>query len=321
MKRHTLLLTLSALAGAALMGVAFMPPRNLKPELPMMLSYSATPRFESECEVFGQKVDLSRYDRHERFERELTSMCYAHGSTLLTIKRANRLFPVIVPILREEGVPDDFVYLCCIESSLNTRALSPVKAAGLWQFMAETGKTYGLQIDTEVDERYNIERATRAACSYFRKAYAKYGDWNTVAASYNAGQNGLTRRLKDQKQSTALDLLLPEETSRYMFRIMALKEIMSDPYRYGFVLYSDQLYRPIATTRVEVTSSIADLTEWAAAHGCSYYHLKEFNPWLRAAKLTVRSGRRYEILIPNPNDMTYDGKPFPVYDSRWIIDK
>lgn len=300
---------------------AFTAPRNLRPELPMMLSYASAPRFESRTSVYGQEVDLTRYDRHERFERELTNMCYAHTNTQLIIKRANRIFPIIEPILKEEGVPEDFKYLCCIESNLDIRAVSAVKAAGLWQFMNETGRRHGLQIDAEVDERYNIEKATRAACKYFKDAYEKYHDWHSVAASYNAGQNGISRRMTQQEQTTALDMLVPEETSRYMYRIMAMKEIMSDPYRYGFVLYSDQLYRPIGTHAVTVKSSIPNLTTWAKKQGCSYYHLKEFNPWLRDNKLTIRAGKSYTILIPNEEDMNYDGKPFVVHDTRWVVDK
>ena len=316
-----ILLFVTGIGLASILFVAFRTQRNLKPELPMMLSYVSAPRFEHQTEIYGEKVDLSRYDRHERFDRELSNMCFGHTSTSLIIKRANRIFPLIEPILKEEGVPEDFKYLCCIESSLDIRALSPVKAAGLWQFMSETGKRYGLQIDSEVDERYNIEKSTRAACRYFKEAYEKYHDWHSVAASYNAGMNGISRRLDEQQQKSALDLLVAEETSRYMFRIMAMKEVMRDPYHYGFVLYSDQLYRPIETRAITVKTSIPNITEWAKKQGCSYYHLKEFNPWLRANKLTVRAGRTYTILIPDPEQMQYDGSKFPVHCADWVMDK
>lgn len=306
---------------AALGWTSFSSRQVTRPEIPMMLSFSATPRFEEKLEIFGDTVDLSRWDLHERYERELTAMCYTHNSTLLTLKRANRLFPIICPILKEEGMPEDLIYLCCIESSLDIRAKSPVKAAGLWQFMEATGREYGLQVDAEVDERYHIEKATRAACKYFRDAYAKFGNWHSVTASYNGGQNGIQRKLEQQHATTALDLLLVSETSRYMFRIMAIKEIMRDPYHYGFVLYSDQLYRPIGTRSVEVRSSIADLAAWAEKQGCSYLQLKEFNPWLRDNKLTVRSGKAYTLLLPQKEDMYYDGKPFPIYNRNWVVDK
>lgn len=295
--------------------------RRIKPELPIMQAFSATPRFENTVEVFGKKIDLSRYDLHERYERELTNMCYMHNSTLLTIKRANRYFPILEPILKEEGVPEDMIYLCCIESTLNTRALSPSGAAGFWQFMSETGKQYGLEVNSEVDERYNIEKATRSACKYFREAYNKFGDWNTVAASYNGGQAGMSRKLKEQDQKTALDLLVTEETSRYMFRIMALKEIMRDPYRYGFVLYSDQLYRPIKTKSITVSGKIDNMTNFAKENGISYYQLKEFNPWLRDMKLTNKSHKSYKILIPEKDDLYYGKDKFEIFNRNWVVDK
>ena len=289
-----------------------------------MQSFSATPRFENEQTIFGQTYNLSRYDLHERYERELTNICYTHNTTLLTLKRANRYFPILEPILRQEGVPTDFLYLCCIESSLNVRAKSPAGACGLWQFMSETGKQYGLVINDEVDERYNVEKSTHAACRYFKDAYARFGDWMAVAAAYNGGMAGLRKKLNDQQAESPMDLLLPDETSRYMFRIMAYKELFADPYRFGFVLYSDQLYRPIRTTTVTVSSSIPSLTRWAKEHGLSYYLLKEFNPWLRADKLTFRKGTpsSYQISLPVNDDLYYNAKQTPtVYEDNWVVDK
>lgn len=294
--------------------------QNQDPERPIMQTFSPTPRFPNQVEVFGQKVDLTRYDRYERYERELTGMCYTHNNTLLTIKRANRYAPIIVPILKEENIPADFLYLAAIESSFNPRAYSPAKAAGIWQFIPETGRRYGLEINAEVDERYNIEKATRAACRYLREAYEKYGDWFSVAASYNAGQARITKQLADQKENTALDLLLNDETSRYLFRIMAMKEIMNDPYRYGYVLYSDQLYKPIRTREVKISGPIADMTDFAKKHHCSYFQLKEFNPWLRDKVLTNKNGKTYTILIPEKEDLHYTGKAFPVYNKNWVVD-
>ncbi len=297
---------------------------QVKPELPIMQSFSATPRFENVQTIFDQKIDLSRYDLHERFERELTNICYTHNSTILTIKKANRLLPIIEPILKEEGVPTDFIYLCCIESNLNTRAKSPAGAAGLWQFMPATGRQYGLTITEEIDERYNTVKATRAACKYLKDAYKKFGDWMNVAASYNAGQGGISSKLTKQQETRALDLFLVEETSRYMFRIMAYKELMRDPYRYGFVLYSDQLYRPIRTRSIKVGNSISDLVDFAKQHNTSYYNIREFNPWIRDSKITFRKGQTqtYEIEIPLEEDMYYDpSKPFEVYNRNWVVDK
>lgn len=294
------------------------------PELPIMQSFSATPRFDNEQTIFGQKYNLSRYDLRERYERELTNICYTHNTSLQTLKRANRYFPLLEPILKEEGISTDFLYLCCIESSLNIRAKSPAGACGLWQFMPETARQYGLIVNDEVDERYNLVKSTHAACRYFKDAYKRFGDWMAVAASYNGGMAGLRNKLNTQQESNPMDLLLPDETSRYMFRIMAYKELFADPYRYGFVLYSDQLYRPIRTTTVTVNSSIDDLATFAKKHGTSYFHLKEFNPWLRANKLTFKKGgpTSYTIEIPVAEDLYYDSaKPFPVYDRNWIIDK
>lgn len=287
-----------------------------------MQSFSATPRFEEEQTIFGQTFRLDRYDLKERFERELTNICYTHNTTLLTLKRANRFFPILVPILKEEGIPDDFIYLCCIESSLNTRAKSPAGACGLWQFMPETGRQYGLAVTSEIDERYHTEKATRAACKYFKDAYKKFGNWMTVAASYNCGTNGMQRKMNDQQETDPMNLLLAEETSRYMFRLMAYKELFRDPYRYGFVLYSDQLYKPIRTTTISVTTSVANLTDLAKKNGISYYLLKEFNPWLRDNKITNKTGKKYLLDIPVKEDLYYDSKhSSPVYDAAWVVDR
>lgn len=320
--KKSLLLSSVTLAAAALLFMASSRSQHAKPELPIMQAFSATPRFEDKQQIFDRTIDLTRWDMHERYERELTNFCYTHNSTLLTLKRANRLFPIIVPILKEEGVPADFIYLCCIESSMNQRALSPAKAAGLWQFMPETGRQYGLTINDEVDERYHTVKATHAACRYLKDAYKKFGDWMAVAASYNGGMGGIQRKLSAQQVTDAMDLFLPEETSRYMFRIMAMKEIFRDPYRYGFVLYADQLYRPIRTRQVHVTSAVADLAAFAKQHGTTYFQIKEFNPWLRDSKISARKGLsiNYQIDIPLEEDMNYN-QPFPVYNTDWVVDE
>lgn len=278
---------------------------NMAVQNEMQFASVITPAVPKSVEMFGQKVDLSRWDMKERFEREITNMCYSHNNTLLTLKRSKRILPIITPILKEEGLPEDFIYLCCIESSLDTRARSGVGAAGLWQFMKETGMQKGLIINAEVDERYNVEKSTRAACKYLKEAYEKFGDWFTVAASYNCGQAGVSRRSRNQKQTSAFDLLLPEETSRYIFRLMTMREVLNHPSAYGFHLGESQYYKPIGTKKVEVTKSIADLAEFAAKHDISYYQLVMFNPWLRDTKLTLRPGQKYTILIPNKKDMYY----------------
>ena len=293
-----------------------------EPSLPLMQQYATTPRFSHTQRIFGQDYDLSRFDMHERYERELTNICYTHNTTLQTLKRANRYFPILEPLLRQENVPADFIYLCCIESSLNPRARSVTGACGLWQFMPETARQYGLTVNDEVDERYHTVKATKAACRYFKESYGKFGDWMAVAASYNGGQAGLSRKQQAQHVQDPMDLLLPEETSRYMFRIMAYKALFQDPSRFGFMLYADQLYRPIRTTSVTVRATITDLAAWAQQHGINYYLLKEFNPWLRSDKLTVRSGASYQIDLPVAEDLRYDEhQPFDVYDRAWVVDR
>ena len=184
----------------------------------------------------GEKVPVRRVDIRERLDRELLSNSYFHSNTMLLIKRANRYFPVIDTILRSEGVPEDFKFLALIESSLDPIAVSPAGAVGFWQFLKSTGSEYGLEVNNEVDERYHLEKSTRAACRYFKKAYEKYGSWTLAAASYNIGQRRITEELRRQKVDNYYDLLLVDETSRYVFRILAIKQILNDPFAYGFEL-------------------------------------------------------------------------------------
>ncbi|MDE6430929.1 MAG: lytic transglycosylase domain-containing protein, partial [Duncaniella sp.] len=216
------------------------------------------PRIPSKLKFADQTIDLDRTDRWERLDRELTSMVYTHGNTLLAIKRANRYFPMLAPLLQKNGVPSDLIYLAVIESTLNPRALSPAKAGGLWQFMPTTAKEYGLEVNDYVDERYDPVKATEAACRYLKKSYAKYGNWESVAASYNGGVARITNELAAQQVDTAYDLYLADETMRYMFRLLAMKLIMENPKDYGFRLSSDQLYQPLEYTTVEVSTPVED---------------------------------------------------------------
>ncbi len=288
---------------------------------PQNFNYTVVPDFASATSVCGEKVDLTRYDMYERYDRELTSFSYTHNLTLSVIKRANRYFPIIAPILKEEGIPEDMIYLMAIESSLNPRALSPAKAAGLWQIMETTGRELGLEVNSQVDERYNVEKATRAAAKYLKTAYAKYGDWMTVAASYNAGQRRISTELEKQGADNAFDLWLNEETSRYPFRIMALKEIMKNPSKYGFILKRDQLYKPIKTKDVVVTTEISDLAAFAKQQGITYAQLKDFNPWLRDRYLPNKSGKRYVLKVPLAEDLYYNSKnKTAIFDPNWVVD-
>ena len=224
------------------------------------------PEFPLQTKFANEPISLDRLDLYERFDRELTTLCYMHSSTSLAIKRANRYFPIMEPILKEEGIPTDFLYLAVIESTLSPRALSPAKAAGIWQIMARTGREYGLEVNNDIDERYHIEKATRAACRYLKDAYKKYGNWATVAASYNAGMGRISTELDKQLADHTFDLWLNEETSRYVFRILAMKEIFSNPSKYGYKLKTNQLYQPIGYTLVKVDTTITDLARAIARY-------------------------------------------------------
>jgi len=266
----------------------------------------------------GEKIDLSRLDLRERFDREINTFTYLHSTTLLYLKRANRYFPIIEPILKKNGIPDDFKYLCLIESNLDIRALSPANAAGLWQFLESTGKDYGLEINSEVDERYNIEKATDAACQYFKDAYARFGSWVNTAVSYNSGMAKLSAALNNQQVNSALDLLLVSESSRYLFRIAAIKRLFENPYLYGFVLKPEDLYPLVPLQRIAVTETIDNLAAFSQQYGLNYMLLKEYNPWLRDNKLTVRQGKSYEIAVPKQENLYFSKDAVKVYDERWV---
>ena len=231
-------------------------------------------------EFCGEKISMSRYDLRERLDRELLAFQYGHTNTMLTIKRANRLFPIIEPILAENKIPDDFKYLMCIESSCNIFARSTVGACGLWQIMEATAKEHGLTVNEMVDERYDIEKSTKAACDYFHKAYDKYHDWLTVAASYNAGMARITQQLERQQCKTALDLHINEETSRYMFRILVMKKFFENPKEFGFKIRNIDLYPPMEYTE-EYVSEMDNWADFALGQGINYSDLRQANPWIR----------------------------------------
>ncbi|ROT06208.1 lytic transglycosylase domain-containing protein [Muribaculaceae bacterium Isolate-007 (NCI)] len=285
-----------------------------------LFSTVVNPRIPSKVTFAGQTVDLDRVDLFERLDRELTSMAYTHGNTLLTIKRANRYFPKLIPILKKNGVPEDLIYLACIESTLNPRAYSPAKAAGLWQFIPSTGKEYGLEVNEFVDERYHPEKATQAACRYLKNALAKYGNWESVAASYNAGMALISKELDAQKSKSAYDLYLNDETSRYIFRLIAMKLIMENPKAYGYRISSDQLYTPVRTKTVEVNGPVEDWAAWAKSHGISYLTLRDFNPWIRAKSLPNKTGKTYRVEIPLADDMLRSTSKTHVYNPAWVVD-
>lgn len=249
----------------------------------------------------GKNVPLSDPDVYERLDREIHSNAYFHSNTILYFKRANRWFPVIEPILKLNNIPNDFKYLSLIESGLQN-VVSPAGATGFWQFLETTGKEYGLEINNEVDERYHLEKSTQAACNYLNDAYELYGDWALVAASYNAGKSLITNELARQKASNYYDLLLNNETERYLFRILAAKQILENPSNYGFNIRKKDLYQPLNYTEVMVDSSVTDFADFALKRNLSYKTLKYFNPWLRQEYLKNPSRKHYSIKLPSDKD-------------------
>ncbi|SFJ21568.1 lytic transglycosylase domain-containing protein [Myroides guanonis] len=245
----------------------------------------------------GEKTPLHIVDVRERLDREMIININLHASTIISLKRAHRYFPIIEPILKKNGIPDDFKYLAVIESTLSN-ATSSAGARGFWQFMDGTAKDFNMEVNEYVDERYNLEIATQKACEYFLKAKQRFGSWTLAAASYNRGMAGVTKQLELQMVDNYYDLFIAEETSRYVFRILALKEIMSNTEKYGFVLPENTLYQPIKTKTIAVNYNIDNLYQFSKDQGINYKILKLHNPWLRGTELKVTEGKTYNIEIP-----------------------
>lgn len=250
----------------------------------------------------GEAVPLYIQDVRERLDRELHINTYWHNNSIFIYKRSNRWLPQIEIILKEEGVPDDFKYLAVIESGL-LNAVSPADAVGFWQFLKPTARELGLEVTREVDERYHPLKSTRAACRYLKNAYDRFGSWTLAAASYNIGIKGLSDELEEQRVNSYFDLLLNEETSRYMFRILAAKELLTSPEKYGFDIPAEHLYQQEELKQIEITNSISDLVQFSQEQGINYKVLKEHNPWLRRKTLTVKDGTSYLIAIPARNPL------------------
>lgn len=245
----------------------------------------------------GEDMPLNDPDIYERMDRELLVNTYWQSNGILLIKRSKKYFPIIEPILEENNVPDDFKFLAVAESGLQ-QVTSPAGAKGFWQIMKSTGREYGLEINSNVDERYHIEKATRVACEYLKKAKEKFGSWTLAAASYNAGMNGITKQMNRQKESDYYDLILNDETERYVFRIVAIKEILSNPEKYAFNVNDNHLYKNIQTKTINVDTAITDIPTFAKSFGLNYKQFKIYNPWLRDNYLTNKSGKLYEIKLP-----------------------
>ncbi len=291
---------------------------RVKKQRPVVPSVTVSPDIPDRLPFCGKEIDLTRYDRHEGLDRELSSFTYFHSTTMLLIKRANRYFPIIEPVLEANGVPDDFKYLAVIESSLNPRAKSPARAVGTWQLLEGTAREYGLTITPTVDERCDVAKSTEAACRYLKAAYEKYGDWATVAAAYNGGMGRISSELSKQGADSSLDLWLVEETSRYVYRILAIKEIFEHPYKYGFVMRARDLYKPITCEAVSVSQDIADLSAFAREKGVTYADLKRFNPWLCDRKLQT-GGKTYTLQIPKVGDIDYGEPNTYVHNPAWVV--
>ncbi|MGB1232458.1 MAG: lytic transglycosylase domain-containing protein [Winogradskyella sp.] len=245
----------------------------------------------------GEIVPVTNPDIYERMDRELLVNTYWQSNGLLMFKRSQKYFPVIEPILKKHGVPDDFKYLAVIESGL-TNAVSPAGATGVWQIMKATARENGLEVNSNVDERYNLIKSTEVACKYLKKAKENLGSWTLAAAAYNAGNAGISRRLSEQGVKDYYDLLLGEETGRYLFRIVALKQILTNSEMYGFNFSKNDLYNAVPTYKVEVDVAVADFSQFAKKYGINYKILKIHNPWLREPHLNNKSRKSYLIEIP-----------------------
>lgn len=254
------------------------------PKVPNSLSYA------------GEAVPLDRFEVRERLDRELLTNCFYHTSTTYILKLKDRHFPTIEKILKQNGIPEDFKYLCVAESALQNLR-SPAGAEGYWQFLSATARQYGLEVNNDIDERYDLEKATRAACQYFKDAYNKFGSWTAAAASYNCGMGGYNSYSSYQGYSNYYDLLLPEETNRYVFRILSFKLIMENPAKYGFMLDNEDTYKPIRTKTVAVNGGVSNLASWARSQGTSYKMVRLLNPWIHG-KTIPSKGKTYYVEIP-----------------------
>ena len=267
-----------------------------KKEIPQSPT-SSQPYIPDEIIFCGERVPLENFDVYEALDYELVVNMYRHSATITYLKKAKRYFPEIEKVLKENNIPDDLKYLCVAESGLSN-VVSPAGATGFWQFMKSAANEYGLRIDSNIDERYNHHKSVVAACKYFKDAYKKFKSWTLVAASYNMGMGGLNKSIESQKVDNYWDLLLNQETARYVYRIIALKLVMENPSTYGFDLDEKDLYNEIETYTVKIDTTISDLTQFAIDNGSNLKMLKHFNPWLRSNTLPNQSRKEYEIELP-----------------------
>jgi hypothetical protein len=259
--------------------------RIISPEIPNYLEFA------------GEKIPTENFEVYERIEREFLSNTYWHSATILAIKRANRWFPVIEPILKQNNMPDDFKYLCVAESNLEN-VISPAGATGFWQFMKPAGEKYGLEINSQVDERYDVEKSTEAACKYLQDSYDMFASWIVSAASYNMGQDGVQLQRERQKTTNYFNMVLNSETSRFIARIVSLKYILQNPEKYGFDIKDEEKYKPLEYYEVRLDSSVADFADYAKSLNVNYFILKMYNPWLRDNSLSNKNKTAYTVKLP-----------------------
>lgn len=286
--------TLVLLVAQGFKGSVKTPPRGASPDTTFS---NKSYRLPDDVTFAGERMPLENFDTRESLERELLISAYRHSSTILIIKRANRYLPVIEKILKQNNVPDDFKYLAAAESEYSNM-ISPVGATGFWQIMTATGKDAGMEINNVVDERYHVEKSTQFACDYIKKSYERYGNWTLAAASYNGGRTAINEQIAIQKENNYYDLLLTEETARYIFRAVAYKLVISDPESYGFTIDKKDLYPVLKYFEVKVDSAVTDFTAFAKRYGTNYKMLKFLNPWLRKPYLTPGASKEYMIKIP-----------------------
>lgn len=265
------------------------------------------PEIPNEVYLFGERVPLENFEVYERLDREILVNAYWHSATMLALKRANRWFPVIEQILKKNNIPDDFKYLAVAESNLEN-VISPAGATSFWQFIKSAATQYGLEVNDEVDERYDVEKSTEAACRYIKDAYKKFGSWTMAAAAYNAGMNGIDKWSSLQKTNNYYNLVLGMETSRYITRVAAIKIIMENPQKYGFNLTEKDLYKPLNYKEIVLDSSVADFADYAASLGINYKTLKLYNPWLRDTSIKNKNGKKYIIKIPEEGSIQLIGE-------------
>ena len=256
------------------------------------------PAFPSQLNFCNEKVPLERWDVKERFDREYLLNYYEPGALVYLHKLANRIFPVISQRLKANGIPDDFKYLCIAESNMQNWAVSKSGAVGYWQFLNGTAPGFGLEVSDQVDQRQDLEKSTDAACKYFKQAYAKFGSWTAAAASYNCGQGGYSSQASFQQTNNYFDLFLPEETNKYIFRILAFKHLFENSGQLGYTVSASEKYVAPRTKSVEITKSISNLASYAAENGTTYQQLRSLNPWIKARALAVKPGGSYTIRIP-----------------------